>query len=282
MAPEPYRLYTDLIFKCFAKYPALEPSRPTRLGDYGRIDKETGGFKVFGNIFDEGLADGIIRLTICEPEDELCVQNKVTKSLGVDVEPGVNLANIVQCQLTKRWKFSKSPGAALWLIKPVLSYIGPERDLAKIMSADDRRDYALVTEIYSCPAYAYILQAKRESEIALGFSFSMPLPMAPLVSPQAGVLGEWVNNGEAKFFRTGVLKTTDQRPFVPLFRLQALRPKQNFVHKLATRSGSVLEEDVKATVKDDDVEEGLSDECPPWEILDSEGNEVDQSTYMWI
>ena len=47
------RLYVDLMYRATSQYAAYVPSSQAHLGDYGDLDRKTGEFLIFGNLFED-------------------------------------------------------------------------------------------------------------------------------------------------------------------------------------------------------------------------------------
>ena len=83
------RLYVQLIFEKYRSYPAWEPSREVRVGDYGWVSKDNGEFRKKGNLFEDGLAGEKSVVKNGKEQEEYCLQTDRARSLHLDGEVGV-------------------------------------------------------------------------------------------------------------------------------------------------------------------------------------------------
>lgn len=133
--------------------------------------------------------------------------------------------------------------------------------------------YILVTETVTCPAFSYFIHNETKTEFSLGFKVSVPMPVP--VSPTAGISGEWISEGAVSVLRKCVFdgSSTDGSTFVPLYTLKAFRPRNAAISILRGSEPIDIKEQDHASQAEDGLDEILVPVAPPWDILDSEGDE---------
>lgn len=172
-------------------------------------------------------------------------------------------------------------GASLSIIKWKLSYIEETTQFISTIRKSAVARYILVTETVTCPAFSYFIHNETKTEFSLGFKVSVPMPVP--VSPTAGVSGEWISEGAVSVLRKCVFdgSSTDGSTFIPLYTLKTFRPRNAAVSILRGSKPIDIEEQDRtdhhdASQAEDDLDGVLVPVAPPWDILDSEGDEESQ------
>jgi len=255
------RKFVDLIWRRSSKWAVWDPPiRSVRLGDYGTIDKETGGFDREGSIYDDPDLAKLVencQPTTSKPQDDVLAvasaeKRKTTASASVSAD-----AQVAQVVFEGKYDFGSRSGAVLAAYKPVQSSL--PYDLNYEAVAKKLAGKHIVSSITMCPAYALYLGSKEDSGITLSLQAELPIPAAPGVSAGPGASIKWVKEYGGGLYREG---NVHEPRFTVLFDLRQCKMR---VKKTWLRDSP--EPDFEGTEKLEPIIQ------PPWGILDDEGDE---------
>ncbi|KAG8961001.1 hypothetical protein FRC03_005886 [Tulasnella sp. 419] len=264
------RKFVDLIFTAATKHPNWDPVVPVQVGDYGKVDKETGIFTRYGNLYDQQniakwpwLAD--FPPVTAPVEDKMVVSSLNAKSYGVEFTPTANLAGLVDVGIGGSWKFGQSDrGALLIMCRPRQQYIPREIPFELLLRVDVLRGYSWVESVFTCPGYAMYLSTKGGDTISVSLKASAPIPAAPAVAIGAEIAATWERTNVAGLYRDAWNANGDY-VFTPLFHLKKWRRREIW-------NGILMRDSPPPPLEGLD---NLEDEEVPWEDLDSEGEEYE-------
>ncbi|CAE6442153.1 unnamed protein product [Rhizoctonia solani] len=268
------RKYVDLIFKASGKYGNWDPPHRVEVGDWGKINKETGNFVREGNIFRDpecsevlsGITDGSM-VKVGKPEDVLRITSGAQMELRNDLFTDVGGMGELGVRLHGAWEFTPRNRAALLTATDAYSnYLEVGVVFPKLRALRKLDGKAIVTEALHCPAYALLLTEKGKGGKA---SLSLHTGLSE-VEAMAGVGSKvgWKHTSESGFWRTayGYNTTTDgsNADYTPLYRLEKVSRGWLPLYRGGSGSGSTptVEEPVR------------EDYNPPWEDLDEDGDEI--------
>ncbi|KAL5514046.1 hypothetical protein ACEPAG_2807 [Sanghuangporus baumii] len=261
------RKFTDIILNAVSKWANWDPSIPIEAGDYGRIDKRTGQFEREGNIYRDPEVAHIA--SVFPPLRGPQVNSLEIHSMdvsGVTVNPDVhaNLFGMAQPAIGGQWQFSRSRGALLLLYKSYLTAV-PNELLIQLKRSGWAKGKCVVTRAQSCCGYFLYLSDKSGEVISVTLQVDVPIPVAPGVTPGAGINAGWRFSGAS-----GVVQEAfhDEPVFVPLYQLEEIAIK-----------GSVWSRRSPSPDEGDDGTNNNTGWIPidaPWNALDEDGQEFSE------
>ncbi|KZP12442.1 hypothetical protein FIBSPDRAFT_667810, partial [Athelia psychrophila] len=157
------RKFIDLMFKETGKYANWELAKSIWVGDYGTVDRNTGTFVKYGNIYDDGLIpnrtarDDIVS---GEPLNNWKVSTEAARQCNFSGTPECNAAGMVDVALTGTWEFSGERGAVLVMYSPLLWMIPNNKLLDRLVDVEEVKGKFIVSEAYACPAVSLYLSHK--------------------------------------------------------------------------------------------------------------------------
>jgi len=253
-----HRKFVELIFRNNrGKYANLDATTKIEAGDYGYVGKE-GRFMKEGNIFTEGLVEGLERKTGARM-GQIVLMSEGTRSLEVGPNIGVDIPGFLECGFKARFSFAGKAGAALILNNPVATVIDNQGRIKRLFKDGKlKKDRAVVTESFVCPSYALLLAGKEGGEGFIGLNTQLAGVSVPLgLGMQVGWVGstssgEWVWGHDPN----------NRDVYYPLCLLGGISP----------RIGVVDLRD--SPMPPDDEADTLAPYPTPWDQLDEDGEEV--------
>jgi len=252
------RKYVDLIYRASKGFVNWDPLRKIEVGDFGRIDPETGQFVREGNIYkDEPLASvmkeypPLVYGTVYEHKIDSSTSTR--RSRLPDFGDGDQTAMIRDIVYRCQWEFKDKRAAFLFMLHARKITI-PPRFLTMALKDEDGpmreiRSKNIVTSVWVCPKFGMYLSNKTREHVKIA-----------LYSPRAGSGQEeeswWHLEGNVGVHQFGNRPSEDYRP---LYRLESVQ-KNNWG---VDEDGNELSEVIWLAP---DV---------PWGRLDEDGFEVD-------
>ncbi|KAG2346098.1 hypothetical protein BDR05DRAFT_878756 [Suillus weaverae] len=267
------RRFIDLIYQATSKWANWDPPIEIKVGDYGKIDKETGGLDVEGNIYDPAFQTSLnkqgLNINLSEPscqpqtggvDDDIIISSSGVKQGDLLVKPEVSLLNLASASFKVEFQFQEGKrGAVLAMHKPQQESIPRGKVLTLVHKAVELHDKYLVTSRLTCPAYWIYLSNKSGERIALALTASAPIPAAVGLTAGGTASMDWWTDAQAAFIRKAVDKTGQYR-YTPLYTLKH-RPN-NWAQRLFRGE------------QEEETEDHLWPDCaPPWQPLDEDGIE---------
>ncbi|KAJ7719437.1 hypothetical protein DFH07DRAFT_314285 [Mycena maculata] len=266
------RKYVDLIHAASSKWANWDPPHPIKVGDYGTIDKDTGGFEKEGNIYEYAATAALAANYPPEttaPDDEMVIASETAQKRHFSLGPQVNVSGVAEASIKGEWKFrSGKTGALLVMAKPRSSLMAVNAVLTNLVDLPALKDKYLVTETITCHAYSMYLSNKSEDTISLALLATVPIAVAPL-SAGGNIGGGWWRETGAGVFRQGFASPeTGADSFTPLFVLKRIRKKSylSLSHRGMPSDPSDAEIEGDGFYVWEDVE-------TPWQSLDEDGEE---------
>ncbi|KAJ1303236.1 hypothetical protein OPQ81_011434 [Rhizoctonia solani] len=273
------RKYVDLIHKASGKYGNWDPPYTVEVGDWGKVDRETGKFVREGNIFKDAecraalsdLPSDMKLIGRGNSEDVLRVTINAQPECEGDLYTEIGGTGALAVRVSGAWKFSAKQRAAILTMTDSYSYyLEAGVIFPKLKTLPKLNGKALVTETLHCPAYALLLTEKGQGGKA-SLTLHAGLHQMPTGTTAGANMG-WNHNTESGFWRTacGYRTALDEEDavFTPLYRLERLSWGWRTRYRGGPASGSTPEEPVR------------EDYPPPWEELDEDGEEVPEDSPM--
>ncbi|KZP07261.1 hypothetical protein FIBSPDRAFT_763194 [Athelia psychrophila] len=160
------RKFIDLMFNETGKYANWELAKQIQVGDYGEVDRETGRFEKYGNIYDDGLI-----LDKTDKDDPIQGNSLINWNISTEAArqhhfsgtPECNAAGMVGVALAGTWAFSGKRGAVLLMHSPQLWMIPNNKLLNRLVDGKGLEGNYIVSEVYACPAVSLYLSHKGKS-----------------------------------------------------------------------------------------------------------------------
>ncbi|KAK0213638.1 hypothetical protein IW262DRAFT_1466943 [Armillaria fumosa] len=218
----------DLFWKINHEY--LNPNGlPIAIGDFGTLDKRTGGFQREGNIFEHPESKDIMaeqnrddpRNTTAMECILRCTSN--VRRIDLPFGAGGGLTGVVEGNLTAQFQFDSERGVLLCM-RGVKYSMFPivETWVLTLEKIPLFKAKGIVTETYTCSQYDLRMNHKRKRDVGVTAAASIPIPVAPAVSASANA-GFNISGSTASGSMWQGVKSTDCDSFVPMYRLKALR-----------------------------------------------------------
>ncbi|KAG1745021.1 uncharacterized protein EDB91DRAFT_1050155 [Suillus paluster] len=268
------RKFIDLIRQASSKWANWDPPIEIKVGDYGRIDSDSGELEVEGNIYDKAFQTSLdqqgLKINLSDssyqPKKGAVDDNMIMSSSGVkqgefSMKPEVSLLNLASASVKAEFQFQEGKrGAVLVMHKPRQEYIPPGKVLTLVHKADELQDKYLVTSTFTCPGYYLYLSNKSGERVGLALAASVPIPAAMGVTAGGEVSVDWWTDAQAAFLRKAFDKAGQYR-YTPLY---ALKYRSNGWFGRRFRGDEELHQ----------TEDDLWPDCsPPWQPLDEDGDE---------
>ncbi|KAI0048070.1 hypothetical protein FA95DRAFT_1558463 [Auriscalpium vulgare] len=248
------RVYIDLMKTATSKWANWDPVRIINVGDYGEVDKDTGIFRMDGNIYAEGLVSGESQIIRSQPMDTYQVASKSVQMVELSASGEGNTPGVADAAVKAKVSFPEKGGVALYMHKPILSTM-PSLHLGMLGTITKIKRKDVVTETYSCQAYFMCLTRHKCPDFELQLKAVVPVTAGVSAGGSVGL--KWETAVQATFCQKGA-SPTGEYDFVPLFNLKR---KPRYSRK---RDSPALE---------DDTEIEWIDKPVPWKALNDEGEE---------
>ncbi|KAF4568142.1 hypothetical protein AB1N83_012321 [Pleurotus pulmonarius] len=257
------RLYIEKIFMKSSRFANWEPACRIEPGDYGTLSKRTGEFLKEGSIF-------TLPSTAEYAAEHLSIKNGAVdhvqeyvsiEGFRKDFEAGpeeVEIPGIATAVVKTKYQFTGRRGAVLVMHRP------QPRSLdggVKGIPSTDLRGKNLVTSVVDCPDYYMFLSQKKAGLVSIVLQASAPAA--------AGVpAGGGANGGWQRYGIGGTYKASEPgQEYTPLYQTVVWDEFDRL------RSAPIPDDD-------DDADEGWVPAIPPWEVLDSDGEEEPADYYI--
>jgi hypothetical protein len=221
------RKFADLIWQASSKWPNWDPPIPIKVGDIGRIHKETGVFEAEGNIYEPGFrfrADnpGIASIEppeVSQPEQTMIITSRVATTNSFSVRPSGEIPGIAEFGFNCEWQFSRiHRGAVLAIAQPQQTYMSRTTDADVLVNIPALRGKVLVTSTISCFAYAFYLSNTSSDKLKLKLHGKVAVPGAP-IGARGSFSAEWQKDTGSGTYRDAV---HDQFDLTPLFTVKTI------------------------------------------------------------
>ncbi|KAF9062534.1 hypothetical protein BDP27DRAFT_1482123 [Rhodocollybia butyracea] len=150
------RKFIDLIQQTSSKFANWDPPHRIEVGDYGKIDRETGKLEKAGNIYDGSCEDAAVaRLAaryspITNPaRDEYSLNSVHARRAEFGVDADATVAGLQYAALKAQWKFDKKRAALLTMHNPVSITI-PDAFFEASRTIPFMKNKDLVVEVHQC------------------------------------------------------------------------------------------------------------------------------------
>ncbi|KAK0433461.1 hypothetical protein EV421DRAFT_1844995 [Armillaria borealis] len=250
----------DLFWKINHEY--LNPNGlPITIGDFGTLDKKTGGFQREGNIFEHPESkDVMAKHNRSDPRNTTameCIFRCTNNVRRIDLPFGVGggLTGAIEGNVAGQFQFDSERGVLLCMHGVKYSMLPiVETWVRKLEKIPLFKAKGIVTETYTCSHYDLRMNHKGKRGVGMTATASIPIPIAPAISASANT-GFDISGSTASGSIWQSAKSADCDSFVPMYRLKALR------------GGSVS--------RGTPVEEILTRDFPrPWDELDDDGKDI--------
>ncbi|KAG2064751.1 hypothetical protein BDR04DRAFT_1130653 [Suillus decipiens] len=267
------RKFIDLIRQASSKWANWDPPIEIKVGDFGKIDNETGELDVEGNIYDPAFQKSLKTqgLTIdltdssCQPQKGGVDDNIIMSSSGVkqgdfSAKPEVSFLNLASASVKAEFQFQEGKrGAVLVMHKPQQEYIPRNKVLTLVHKAVELHDKYLVTSTFKCPGYYIYLSNKSGERIALALTATAPIAAAAGLTAGGTASVDWWTDAQAAFLRKAVDKAGQYR-YTPLYTLK---------HRRTPLMARLFRGETE-----EELEDFLWPDCiTPWQPLDEDGME---------
>ncbi|KAK0189888.1 hypothetical protein F5146DRAFT_1053065 [Armillaria mellea] len=247
----------DLFWKLNHEY--LNPNGlPITIGDFGILDKKTGGFQREGNIFEHPESKDIMaKHNRDDPRNTTtkeCIFRYTNNVRRIDLPFGIGggVTGVIDANVTAQFQFDTERGVLLCM-RSVKYSMFPivetwVRTLEKIPLFKAK---GIVTETYTCSQYDLHMNHKGKRGVGVTAAASLPIPVAPAISASANTGFNVSGSTESGSVWQGA-RSADCDSFVPMYRLKALR------------GGPVMRGEDSLT----------KDFVLPWSELDDDGKDI--------
>ncbi|KAG8864112.1 hypothetical protein FRB96_006986 [Tulasnella sp. 330] len=266
------RKYVDLIRKAEGKWANWEPSMPhPEVGDYGRVNPDTGAFERDGSIYSDEFAEqhwsnkprmkDEFPPVPGERETMVMIKSNSARQFDLSANHEITLANLAEASVKSTWEFRSGRGAVLLLTEPRSLSLPPNVLLKKLVNVPVLKDSYLVTSVTKCPGYALYLSDTGGDQVSLAMSANASDSIGLGVGANAGFNGNlWYQLGTGVFRLGGAPGGEDN--YTPLFNLKKIR--KPFIP---------FRRDSPPPIRvDDDLWTNGED---PWSALGEDGEDVD-------
>lgn len=263
------RKFIDLIHQVSSKWANWSPSHGVEVGDYGKIDKESGEFIRHGNIYQniQSICDDetTIRLVLEHRPEHAGRENVFTavtdkvRCLDLQSSTGIEIPGLADASIRGQWCFGTERGALLIMAHPRSSRLPPDVLLDRLADVKELKNMCLVTEVISCPAYSFYLSSKSGEAVDLALLGAFPVPQTPGATVTNNTVVKWWSQNTTGLFRAGDDNGTEE--YTPLFTLKEVFKRKGFFR------------DGRLPPPDPTGDDRWSIIQVPWEPLDDEGVE---------
>ncbi|KAI0259829.1 hypothetical protein BC834DRAFT_597900 [Gloeopeniophorella convolvens] len=253
------RKYVDLINEASGKWVNWNPVNSVQVGDYGKIDFDTGQLVVEGNIYrDEPLAS---TMKLYPPVSHAPIpEYKVDSSFSRYQMPPPEFEDLDDVALKAQWKFGERRAGFLVMYQARRTSI-PEEFLKLTLKSPipELKGKDIVTNIFTCPAFAMYMSNKSGENVKLALRTSVT---------ETGTQSGWYAEGNVGVYQFGSLP--DPEAFLPLYNMQVLQKRARIPRRDGRDPNELHWGATEAPWKDlnDEGEEEPSDEGEPWEDSD--------------
>jgi len=257
----PSRKFVELIHATSSKWANWDPPHQIKVGDYGKLGRETGMFEKEGNIY-EDLDPTIANLAVLHkpltgaPDDRVIISSAGVTHHELNVAAEYGIVGLANASIRGQWRFGTRRGALLIMDRPLSSYLPPQKLLKHLVGIPIFKHKVLVTEVISCPAYTLYLSTANSEAIELALIGTTPTP--PGITVGANVGTSWWSRNMSGMFRQAS-DPNGSYNYTPLYILKKIRPEH-----LLRRDSPVPDPE------DDDL---WVDVHAPWDPLDEDGDE---------
>ncbi|KAI5117379.1 hypothetical protein M0805_001922 [Coniferiporia weirii] len=268
---EASRKFIDLIMRVSSKWANWDPSDVIQAGDYGTIDEQSGAFERQGNIYRDNAFSELAAqypAMLGAVIEEYTVNSSNARKRNVTADFHVNGVALGDASIKGQWQFDGTRGALLIMHKARMTIV-PNEFLAKTVDLDfvkemlKEKPLKLVSQVFSCPAYALYLSNKSHETVGIALRADVPTVVAPGVSAGAGVDTKWSAEGVSGLFHKG---HDHEASFTPLYVVKEIKAPS-----LGRRRDS---SDPNVPTSDH-----WADVDVPWGFLDEDGEEEAKYTY---
>jgi len=246
------RKASDMIRETSGRWLNIDPRHPIQIGDYGKIDLETGRFVSHGNIYSNEEVKALVPDILDHPPrlGKVAREEKLKSkhaSWSFDVDPEVSVTNVLDGSVQLQFEVASGRRAAYLITKTSRTdYLPTDQLLKKLSNVRDLAGMHLVTERTICCGYSFGITTIGGKNIRNRVNTtSMPHGNSDV---------QWSAFGNAKDFTyVATLSIKRMNPYWEN-RITDLFPFRDAFHK----------------VEDKDL---WIDATPPWAPLDEEGNE---------
>ncbi|KZP33699.1 hypothetical protein FIBSPDRAFT_847647 [Athelia psychrophila] len=256
------------MFHTTGKWANWELAKEIRVGDYGHVDRKTGAFEKYGNIYDENLIpnktdeDNIVP---GEPLNYWKVSTDTARECNFSAGPDINLAGTMGVALTGTWEFSGKRGAVLLMHLPQLYQIPNNKLLNRLIDVKELQGKYIVSDAYTCPASSLYLSGKSDKQVTFNLHADVDPSVAALaagvpIGMGSGIKAGWsASNATGMHQSAGNAKSITGR-YTPLFTLK----KRRWLANWRGRPEEVIPEGG----------DRWEDIYLPWGPLDEDGNDA--------
>ncbi|KAF8554051.1 hypothetical protein OG21DRAFT_1413271 [Imleria badia] len=262
------RKFIDLILATTSKWANWDPPREIKVGDFGKINRQTGEFDWEGNIYYKSfqarfgdslginLQDARFQPVTQERTDDYIAVSSRGVTVGV-VDLSVGVDSTVKLQVNCR--FGSKCGAVLVMYKPQLSSFPRDEQLVRLLKEFHTvlKGKHIVTEVTSCPAYVMVMSTHDGESFSASLDASVPISSG--IAAGGAAKAGWTVDTVHGVSRFG----NDTLPiYRPLYKLQ--HPPPSFWEVVFGKRGDT---------KQSNAIEDWEDVRPPWNPLDEDGEE---------
>ncbi|KAG0704041.1 hypothetical protein DFH29DRAFT_997923 [Suillus ampliporus] len=227
------RRFIDLIRQASSKWANLDPPIEIKVGDYGKIDNDTGELEIEGNIYDNSFQTSLnnqgLKINLSDSSyqpkkgpigDNMIISSSGVKQGDLTLKPEVSFLNLASASVKAEFEFQGDKrGAVLVMYKPQQEYISPGKVLTSVLKADELQDKYLVTSTFTCPGYYLYLSNKSGERVALALTAGVPIPAPIGVSAGGEASVDWWTDAQGAFLRKAFDKAGQYR-YTPLYDLK--------------------------------------------------------------
>ncbi|CAE6438623.1 unnamed protein product [Rhizoctonia solani] len=260
--------YVDLIFKASGKYGNWDPPHTVDVGDWGKIDRDTGNFVKEGNIFKDPECSALLSeipdaplVKTGSPEDVLRITAGAQMELKNDLYTEVGAMGELGVRVSGSWEFTpRNRAAVLTATDAYSNYLEVGVVFPRLRKLKKLEGKAIVTEALHCPAYALLLTEKGKGGKA---SLSLHTGLSDVkAAVGVGAGAGWKFTTESGFWRTacGYRTNLDGKDavYTPLYRLEKVAKSWRTRYRGAAPT---MEEPVRDVYN------------PPWDVGNSSSTE---------
>jgi len=264
------RKASDLIRETSGRWLNLDPRHPIEVGEYGKIDLETGRFVCHGNIYNNEEVKAVIPdvdqhpAQLGEIATEERLKSKHASSWSFDLDPTVSVANVLNGSVQLHFDVASGQRAAYLIAKTSRTdYLPTDRLLKGLSNVKDLVNMYLVTERTICHGYSFGITTIGSNKISTKAEAFIPVPAAAAMGAGGGVGLTYRGNSNVQWSVVG-----DKNEFTYVTTLTMMRMNPYWVNLLL---GLIPFRDAPHPVEDKDL---WIPATPPWAPLNEEGEEL--------
>ncbi|KAL0959554.1 hypothetical protein HGRIS_011268 [Hohenbuehelia grisea] len=253
------RLYIDKMYDMSSRFANWDPGRQIQVGDFGKVNKKTGEFRVKGNIFThqttKDYAAAELSVEPGAPSDTHEFVSLEAYKVAFDSGPTSDIPGLATAALKHRIQFTGRRGAVLVLRNPrPITLKGDIDGLPR--EALRGKGLTLVVEVTQSPDYFMFLSHKSSGQLRLTLQASVPVAG---VSAGGEIGAGWYHDGVAGVYKSGS-QADHAKIFTPLYHLLKLDESDGPIRGFEDLGPSAVA-----------GEECWMPATPPWKSLDSDG-----------